>query len=199
MLFRRSCVASALVVLLTACCFGDIALATTYYWDTTAGNMTGGSGNWSLSNSNLSVSTTGDATLSAWTASGTDSAYFSTGSGTATVAVDGVTANNVTFNAGTAYAINGPGMLSVGTAGIATNASATINAPVYIAASQSWTTSAGRTITFNSAISGPAASYPYYTASQLTLRGIGNAILRKTRNTICVGLGDMRKSRAEQD
>ena len=145
------------------------ANATTYYWDTTAGTMTGGTGNWSLTDSNWSVSTTGDASLSAWTATGTDSAYFSTGSGTATITAGGVTVKAITFGVGTSYTING-GTLTVGS--ITTNASATINAPID-ATGGSWTTAAGQTLTITGLLSGQSAQ---------SIVGNGNMIISSSMN-----------------
>jgi autotransporter-associated beta strand protein len=145
---------AALAILFAACCLGGAAQATTYCWDTTAGTMTGGNGNWSLTDSNWSVSTAGDASLSAWTASGTDSAEFYTGSGTATIVAGGVTANSVTFNALTAYTINGPAALSIA-GGITAIASAAIDAPVILATGQSnetWSVAAGQTLNVGGAI-----------------------------------------------
>ena len=86
---------------------GSPARATTYYWTTTAGTMAAGSGTWDTGGAAFwSKSTTGDATLSNWSTTGTDTAEFSTGSGT--VAVNNAqSVGGVNFDAGTNYMLNG--------------------------------------------------------------------------------------------
>ena len=106
----------ALFALLSVLALGSSATAqTTYYWDTTPGSMTGGSSTWSTTASNWSLSTGGDASLSAWTA-GNNAWFYNGTSGTVTLdPVNAISANNVTVDTGANYTLSGGTLLASGT------------------------------------------------------------------------------------
>jgi hypothetical protein len=123
MLYR--CVAR-IVALLAVIALGSFAQAqTTYYWDTTAGTMTGGSGTWSTTASYWSTTTGGAPSLSVWTPG--NNAEFTTGAGA--VALDPsnpVSVANIAFDTNTAYTLSG-GTLNLSGGTINTNGTATIS------------------------------------------------------------------------
>ena len=121
--FRSACLfACGFAAVFAILLGGSPAQAQTYYWDTSAGTMVGGSGTWDPSTSQTwSLSTTGDSPLLTWTAN--SNAEFSTASGT--VAVNGSpSVNNIAFDPGTNYTLSGGTLLLSGA--ISANANATI-------------------------------------------------------------------------
>ena len=103
---------------------------TTYYWTTAAGTMTPGNGTWDTATPNWSTTTTGDATLSAWSGSLTDAAYFyANSSPTFTITVNGnQNVSSIAF-AGSGYTITG-GQLTLGVGNIWADANATISSNI---------------------------------------------------------------------
>ena len=103
---------------------------TTYYWTTSAGAMTAGSGTWDTATPNWSTTTTGDATLSVWSGLSTDNAdFYANSSPTSAITVNGnQSVGNVTFD-GTGYTVGGAGALTVA-GSITANQNATINAVI---------------------------------------------------------------------
>ncbi len=145
-------------------CFTNPAAAQ-YYWD---GQQTGtgasdGSGYWDQSTINWWNSTSGSAT---W-ADGNDACFGAgptgpTAAGPYTVTLGAnVNPNSITFQPtvdGTPYTIvpDSGGLYSVtlGGGGITANASATINAPVVLSSSQTWTIASSQTLNIGGSISG---------------------------------------------
>ena len=125
---------------------------TTYYWDTTAGAMTGGAGTWDPATTpSWSLSTTGDNPLNTWTAG--SNAEFLTGSGA--VAVNGnPSVNNITFDAGTGYTLAGPGALTLGGGTITANGNASIGCAIGGSAGLVKAGSAALTLSGNNTYSG---------------------------------------------
>ena len=103
------------------------------YWDTSlTTGLQAGSGNWSSSAQNWSVSSAGAATLLGWYSGGSNLDVFFNPSGTSTITVsENVAASSLTFN-GTGYIINSSGgaTLTLSSGTITANAAATINAPL---------------------------------------------------------------------
>ena len=96
---------------------------TTYYWTTTPGAMTAGSGTWDTATPNWSTTTTGDSTLSPWSNSPVNDADFLAG-GTSTVMVNGAqSVGNITFD-GSGYTVIGGALTASGA--ITTNQNAAI-------------------------------------------------------------------------
>ena len=120
----------ALLALLAVFSLGTYAQAQTYYWDVGGNIALGGSGNWSISDSNWSTSSSGDATQLAWpSASSGYSAEFINGNGP--IFVNGaVNADSITFDPGTFYTLSGTGTinLTLGGGSITANANAQIDA-----------------------------------------------------------------------
>ena len=127
------------VALLALVGLGGVAQAqSTYYWDTTAGSMIGGSGTWSTTAYNWSSSTGGSNPLLVWAPG--NNAEFTTGSGTVTLdpanplSVGSLTVDNgtnYTFSSGTIQAgyvnVSGTSSYTIGGLLSTTNASNGIN------------------------------------------------------------------------
>ena len=91
--------------------------------------MAGGTGTWSVTASNWSLSNTGDASLSVWPGTGYN-AEFLAGTGTVTLdAVNTISASNIAFDANTAYTLSG-GTLALTGGSITANANATIGSVI---------------------------------------------------------------------
>jgi autotransporter-associated beta strand protein len=84
--------------------------------------------------------------------------------------------------AGGAIVSSGGGTVTIAptsaSGGITTNASATINVPVYVGAAQAWTTAAGQTLTINGPISGQGNS----------INGNGNVVISGSMNNADINL-----------
>ena len=94
---------------------GSTVGATTYYWNTSAGN--GGSGVWDISGAqNWGTAQNTNSGLVNWSGSNSDTAEFYNGSGTVSVN-NAQSAGNVNFDAGTAYTLSG-GTINLGLNGI---------------------------------------------------------------------------------
>jgi autotransporter-associated beta strand protein len=124
----------------------------------------GGSGVWAAGNSANWSTGSGYAWENKETA-----AVFNTG-GTNTVTISGtVIAHGLTFNTGAAgYTFSG-GSLTVTGGGIMANESVTIGVPVTIGAPQTWTITAGKTLTIGGNV--------HTVISTLTLAGAGNTVI----------------------
>ena len=81
---------------------------TTYYWTTTSGAMTAGSGTMDTATPNWSTTITGDSSLHAWSGGSQDTAdFYANSSPTSTIAVNGnQTVGNIAFD-GSGYTLSG--------------------------------------------------------------------------------------------
>jgi autotransporter-associated beta strand protein len=137
-----------------------------------------GSGTWSSSGV-WTVDQAGTVPATALPAA-TSNVFFATTAGTATVDQN-YSVNSLTLSVGTAMAINGTGTLTlVGSAGVGLSdngaAAHTINAPLALAALQTWNVSGANPLTVTGTIRDAAG------ASGLTLSGGGTLILANTNS-----------------
>jgi fibronectin-binding autotransporter adhesin len=161
----RSAVLGVFAVI--AMSFAGRADAGTYYWYGSDTSALGGDGTWTTASGAYWSATTDSPSMTTWTNSDLDTAYFAGDETRSTVMVSGAVATGgMTFNSSGLYvlgAASSSGTLSIGSGGITANSSASLTFAtgtntVRLTASQTWTTAPGATLTIGSA-SGTGANY----------------------------------------